>query len=64
MGTGKRGGLSVGRSDAPSMQTYNIPSKIVEGQKWIMGLKLDKQSALSTSNKYNTPGAGTYEPNY
>ena len=30
-GTAKRGGLTIGKSVAPSMQSYKIPSKAVEG---------------------------------
>ena len=40
-GSSKRGNLTVGRNEAPSMQTYNIPSRAVEGSKWIMGSKLN-----------------------
>jgi len=62
-GSSKRSGLTVGKSDAPSMQTYNIPSKAVEGSNWNMGLKLDSQSVLAPK-KFNPPGAGTYNPDY
>lgn len=40
-GSAKRPGLNVGKSDAPSMQTYNIPSRTVENCQFSMGLKLD-----------------------
>jgi hypothetical protein len=40
-GSSKRGELSEGRNCAPSMQSYNIPSRAVEGSKWAMGLKLE-----------------------
>ena len=62
-GSGKRGGLTVGKSDAPSMQTYSIPSKAVEGSKWVMGLKLDNRGALST-NVLKVPGPGNYNPDF
>lgn len=45
------------------MQTYNVPSKAVEGSRWFMGLKLENKGALSVKNTY-VPGAGTYEPDY
>ena len=57
-GSGKRGKLTVGRNDAPSSQTYNIPSRAIEGRPQSMGLKLDK----NTPNK--NPGPGTYLPEY
>ena len=41
-GSSKRSGLTVGKNEAPSMQTYNIPSKAVEGSTWAMGMKLEK----------------------
>jgi len=36
-GSSKRGGLTVGKSIAPSMQSYNIPSKAIEGKQWVIG---------------------------
>ena len=39
-GSGKRKGLTDGKNCAPSMQSYNIPSRAVEGSKWFMGQKL------------------------
>jgi hypothetical protein len=62
-GSSKRGPLTVGKNCAPSMQSYNIPSKMVEGNKWSMGLKLDKHSAISANGKEN-PGPGNYNPDY
>ena len=48
---------------SPGMQTYNIPSKAIEGARWNLGLKLDNQGALSVKNAW-VPGAGTYNPDY
>ena len=45
------------------MQTYNIPSKMVEGSKWFMGLKLEKHGALSQKS-FKVPGPGTYDGDY
>jgi hypothetical protein len=45
------------------MQTYNIPSKAVEGSKSIMWLKLDNRGALST-NVLKVPGPGNYNPDF
>lgn len=44
------------------MQSYNLPSKAVEGSKWFMGLKLEKHGALSA--KSLAPGPGTYDGDY
>ena len=63
-GTSKRSGLTVGKSVAPSMQSYTIPSRAVEGNKWSLGLKLDNRGALAQNKSVIVPGAGTYEPNY
>jgi len=58
-GTGKRGGLTSGVSSAPGMQTYNIPSKMVEGSKWFMGMKLEGGGALSGAKGTKfVPGPG------
>lgn len=46
------------------MQTYNIPSRAVEGSTWVMGEKLEKTSAISPEKKKFIPGPGTYEPDY
>eukprot|EP00356_Strombidium_inclinatum_P017106 CAMPEP_0170483580 /NCGR_PEP_ID=MMETSP0208-20121228/3259_1 /TAXON_ID=197538 /ORGANISM="Strombidium inclinatum, Strain S3" /LENGTH=163 /DNA_ID=CAMNT_0010756693 /DNA_START=857 /DNA_END=1345 /DNA_ORIENTATION=- len=61
-GTSKRKGLTVGKSVAPSMQSYNIPSKAVEGNKWIMGVKLE--SSLANPKARLVPGPGNYEPDF
>ena len=61
-GTSKRPGLTAGKNCAPSMQTYNIPSKAVEGSAWHMGLKLEKGGAMGV--KSVSPGPGTYNGNY
>ena len=61
-GTSKRGPLQHGKNEAPSMQSYNIPSKAVEGSKWYMGLKLEKHGSLSV--KSLVPGPGTYDGDY
>lgn len=53
----------VGKSDAPSCQAYNIPSRAVEGRKWIMGMKLEKQSVMGSARN-DAPGPGNYDPNY
>lgn len=36
-GSSTRGGLVEGKVVSPSMQTYNIPSKVVERSSWSMG---------------------------
>lgn len=59
-GSSKRGGLTDGKNCAPSMQSYNIPSKVVEGSKWSMGLKLEKRGAISAEGKKFVPGPGEY----
>ena len=47
------------------MQAYNIPSKAIEGSKWIMGAKLENQSAIGSANKAKfSPGPGGYDPDY
>ena len=56
--------MTNGKSVAPSMQTYNIPSRAVEGSKWSLGLKLENKGALSTNKSVVVPGAGTYNPDY
>ena len=45
-GSSVRGNLVEGKVVSPSMQTYNLPSKVVEGSKWSMGLKLSKSCAI------------------
>jgi len=50
-GSSKRAGLTNGKVVSPSMQTYNIPSKAVEGSKWVMGAKLDNNSAIASPAK-------------
>jgi len=50
-GSSKRAGLTNGKVVSPSMQTYNIPSKAVEGSKWVMGAKLDTNSAIASPAK-------------
>lgn len=39
-GTGGRKPLTDGKVCSPSMQSYNIPSKAIEGREFHMGLKL------------------------
>lgn len=64
-GSSKRKGLKDGENCSPSMQTYNIPQRAVEGSQWIMGLKLDNQGVIGQNAKQKvTPGAGTYDPDY
>ena len=63
-GTSKRQGLTVGKSVAPSMQSYNIPSKAVEGSTWLMGEKLANKSSIGNSATNYVPGAGTYDPDF
>ncbi len=46
------------------MQSYNIPSKAIEGSKWIMGLKLENQAAISSKPKMYVPGPGNYNPEF
>ena len=41
------------------MQSYNIPSRAVEGKKWFMGLKLENQGSMSVKNL--VPGPGAYD---
>ena len=65
-GSGQRGGLVVGKVVSPSMQTYNIPSKAVEGNQWCMGIKLMNGAAIGGDEvkQKNTPGPGNYQPNF
>ena len=46
------------------MQTYTIPSRAVEGSRWVMGDKLEKTSCISPEKKKYIPGPGAYEPDY
>jgi hypothetical protein len=48
------------------MQTYNIPSKAVEGSRWVMGLKLENQGAIGADSKKKgrEPGPGNYDGDY
>ena len=46
------------------MQTYNIPSRAIEGSKWPMGLKLEKTSCISPEKTKFIPGPGSYNPDY
>lgn len=64
-GSGQRGGLVDGKVVSPSMQTYNIPSKAVEGNAWCMGIKLTNGAAIGgdAEKQKNTPGPGNYHPN-
>jgi hypothetical protein len=65
-GSSKRGELVEGKVVSPSMQTYSIPSKAVEGNKWCMGLKLANGAAIGADadKQKNTPGPGNYDPNF
>lgn len=45
-GSSMRGGLVEGKVVSPGMQTYNLPSKVVEGNQWSMGLKLSQSCAI------------------
>ena len=56
--------MVVGKNVSPSCQTYNIPSRAVEGAKWIMGVKLDRQGALGAPGGQHVPGPGNYDPDY
>lgn len=58
--------MTDGKVVSPSMQSYNIPSKAVEGSKWAMGLKLTNGAAIGGDEKQqkNTPGPGNYDPDY
>lgn len=56
--------MTVGKSVAPSMQTYNLPQRAIEGRSYSLGLKLENRGALSTNKSLVVPGSGTYEPNY
>ena len=46
------------------MQSYNIPSKAVEGKTWYMGLKLEKTGAINGNKAKWVPGPGNYNPDY
>jgi|DEB0MinimDraft_12_1074336.scaffolds.fasta_scaffold93524_2 hypothetical protein len=45
------------------MQAYTIPSKAVEGAKFVMGARLKNQGALTSSTLF-VPGPGNYSPNF
>ena len=51
---------------SPAPGTYKIPPKSIEGPKFVMGLKLENQSAVGSYQKKvaANPGAGTYNPDY
>lgn len=49
-GSSVRGGLVDGKVVSPSMQTYNIPSKVVEKSSWSMGLKLQNTCAIGADS--------------
>lgn len=61
-GSSKRGQLTNGKVVSPSMQTYNIPSRAVEGSKWVMGAKL--QGSMSVDKAKFAPGPGNYDPDF
>lgn len=63
-GTSKRGNLTSGKNCAPSMQTYNLPSKVVEHSSWSMGLKLENRSSIGSIKTKFVPGPGTYQPDF
>lgn len=65
-GSSQRGGLVEGKVVSPSMQTYNIPSKAVEGSKWAMGIKLIPGAPIGGDavKQKNTPGPGNYDPDF
>ena len=46
------------------MQSYNIPSKAIEGKTWFMGLKLGNQGAINGDKSKWIPGPGNYNPDY
>jgi hypothetical protein len=46
------------------MQSYNIPSKAIEGKTWYMGLKLEKTGAINGNKAKWVPGPGNYNPDY
>ena len=46
------------------MQSYNIPSKAVEGSTWCMGEKLANKSSIGNSATNYVPGPGNYDPDF
>ena len=63
-GSSQRSNLAKSKMISPSMQTYNIPSKAVEGRQQCMGLKLNSGGAIDNGKQKNTPGPGNYDPDY
>ena len=63
-GSSKRGGLTVGKSEAPGMQTYNLPSRAVENSSWSMALKLENRSSIGSIKTKFVPGPGSYNPDF
>lgn len=62
-GTGKRKPLTDGKVCSPSMQSYNIPSKAIEGRQQHMGVKLSYGGTMSTKAS-EVPGPGAYDPQF
>lgn len=62
-GSSKRGPLTDGKVVSPSPQTYNIPSKAIEGRSQGFGLKLENGSTISNKPTH-VPGPGAYNPNF
>ena len=60
-GTGQRKPLTDGKVCSPSMQSYNIPSKAIEGRQQHMGAKLSYGGTMSTKAS-EVPGPGAYDP--
>jgi hypothetical protein len=62
-GSSRRGPLTLGKNDSPSMQKYNIPSRAIEGRQQQFGLKLEVGSTMNTKSNQN-PGPGAYHPKF
>ena len=61
-GSSSRKKLTDGENCSPGMQTYKLPSKAIEGSKWVMGAKLG--SSFVNGGVKNSPGPGGYDPDY
>jgi hypothetical protein len=47
--------------NVPGAGTYELPSRAVEGPAFVMGLKLDKLSAIGGSTQFKAPAPNTYD---
>lgn len=50
----------------PGAGTYDLPSKLVEGPAFVMGLKLDNQSSIGAAvgKTIKNPGPNVYQPKF